>query len=123
MVAKYGLQEFIHFAGHRTDMPTAMQELDLLVTLSAGSVIAEAMATGKPVIGTPIGSTAEMIVHGVTGYVIPLDPIEKSQTRLLNSPKIRRQSMRMGQPQGNMPRKRLALKHMSKRYRAFMRDC
>ena len=57
-------------------MPKAMQELDLLVTLSAGSVIAEAMAAGKPVIGTPVGSTSEMIVHDKTGYIVPLNPIE-----------------------------------------------
>ena len=74
LIAERQLNEVICFAGHRTDMPQALQEIDLLVTLSAGSVIAEAMASGKPVIGTPIGSTAEMIVHGVTGYVMPLDP-------------------------------------------------
>ena len=83
LVTEYGLQERIHFAGHRMDMPAAMQELDLLVTLSAGSVIPEAMATGKPVIGTPIGSTAEMIVHGVTGYVVPLHPIEAIVNKIL----------------------------------------
>ena len=97
LVAKYGLQESIYFAGHRTDMPTAMQELDLLVTLSGGSVIAEAMATGKPVIGTPIGSTTEMIVHGVTGYVVPLDPIEKIVDKIIELAKDPIQSVRMGQ--------------------------
>ena len=97
LVAKYGLQAFVHFAGHRTDMPTAMQELDLLVTLSAGSVIAEAMATGKPVIGTPIGSTAEMIVHGVTGCIVPLDPIEKIADKIVELAEDPIQSVRMGQ--------------------------
>ena len=97
LVAKYGLQEFIHFAGHRTDMPTAMQELDLLVSLSAGSVIAEAMATGKPVIGTPIGSAAEMIVHGVTGCIVPLDPIEKIADKIVELAEDPIQSVRMGQ--------------------------
>lgn len=82
-VLKYQLQEFVHFMGHRTDMPNVMQELDLLVTLSAGSVIAEAMAAGKPVIGTPIGSTADTIVHGVTGYVIPLHPMEAIVNKIL----------------------------------------
>ena len=97
LVAKCGLQKRIHFTGHRTDMPTAMQELDLLITFSAGSVIAEAMATGKPVIGTPIGSTAEMIVHGVTGYVVPLDPIEKIVDKIIELAKDPIQSVRMGQ--------------------------
>ena len=96
LVAKYELQEFIHFAGHRTDMPIAMQELDLLVTLSAGSVIAEAMAAGKPVIGTPVGSTAEMIVHGQTGYIVPLDPIETIADKIIELAKDLTRSVRMG---------------------------
>ena len=120
LVAKYGLHKVIHFAGHRTDMPTAMQELDLLVTLSAGSVIAEAMATGKPVVGTPVGSTTEMIVHGETGYVVelqpewkspslpemivhgktgyigPLDPIEEIADKIIELAKDPIQSTRMG---------------------------
>ena len=97
LVAKYGLQAFVHFTGHRTDMPKAMQELDLLVTLSAGSVIAEAMATGKPVIGTPVGSAAEMIVHGETGYVVPLDPIDGIADKIVELAKDPNRSGRMGQ--------------------------
>ena len=97
LVAKYQLQDSIHFTGHRTDMPKAMQELDLLVTLSAGSVIAEAMAAGKPVIGTPIGSTPDMIVHGVTGYVVPLDPMEKIVDKIIELAEDPIRSVRIGQ--------------------------
>ncbi len=97
LVAKYQLQDIIHFTGHRTDMPRAMQELDLLVTLSAGSVIAEAMAAGKPVIGTPIGSTADMIVHGVTGYVLPLDPMKEIVDKIIELAEDPIRSMRIGQ--------------------------
>ncbi len=82
-VSEYKLEKMIHFTGHRNDMPHAMQELDLLVTLSAGSVIAEAMASGKPVIGTPIGSTSDMIIDGVTGWVIPLDSIEAISDKIV----------------------------------------
>ena len=77
-------------------MPQAMQELDLLVTLSAGSVIAEAMAAGKPVIGTPIGSSAEMIVHGVTGYILPADPITEIADRVVELARDRTQSRTLG---------------------------
>ena len=97
LVAKYALQQFVHFTGHRTDMPKAMQELDLLVTLSAGSVIAEAMAAGKPVIGTPVGSTAEMVVHGETGYVVPLDPIDGIANKILELAKAPNRSAHIGQ--------------------------
>ncbi|MCE2416310.1 glycosyltransferase [Candidatus Poribacteria bacterium] len=97
LVTKHGLQEHLHFTGHRTDMPKAMQKLDLLVTLSAGSVIAEAMAAGKPVIGTPVGSTAEMIVHGETGYVVPLEPIEGIADKILELAKDPIRSRRIGE--------------------------
>ena len=83
LVSKYKLENVVHFTGHRNDIHVAMRELDILVTLSAGSVIAEAMATGKPVIGTPIGSTSEMIVDNVTGWVIPSDSIEGIADRII----------------------------------------
>ena len=53
------LEEYIHnngiagkiiFTGHRNDMPTVLNSLDFLVTLSGGSVMFEAAACGKPVI-------------------------------------------------------------------------
>ncbi len=97
LVVKHQLQAVVHFAGHRTDMPNAMQELDLLVTLSAGSVIAEAMAAGKPVIGTPIGSTTDMIVHGITGYVIPLASIDAIVNQIIELANDPTRSLAMGQ--------------------------
>ncbi len=83
LVSKMKLDNIIHFTGHRDDIHIAMQELDILVTLSAGSVIAEAMATGKPVIGTPIGSTSEMIVDEVTGWVISTDLIDGIASKIV----------------------------------------
>ena len=97
LVAKHQLQEHVHFTGHRSDMPKAMQELDLLVTLSAGSVIAEAMATGKPVIGTPVGSTAEMIVDGATGYIMSPESMDAIANKIVELVKNPTQSTRMGQ--------------------------
>ena len=97
LITQYQLHETVQFTGHRTDMPKAMQELDLLVTLSAGSVIAEAMAAGKPVIGTSIGSTAEMIVDGVTGYIMPSESIEKIANKIIELVRDPRQSVSMGQ--------------------------
>ena len=97
LVAKHQLQECIRFVGHRPDMPKALQELDLLVTLSAGSVIAEAMAAGKPVIGTPIGSTPDMIVHGVTGYIIPLEPIDAIANQIIELVNAPPRSLSIGQ--------------------------
>ena len=97
LVTKYQLQESVHFTGHRTDMPKVMQALDLLITFSAGSVIAEAMAAGTPVIGTPVGSTTEMIIHGVTGYIMALESTEEIADKIIELAKDRTQSVSMGQ--------------------------
>ena len=97
LVVNYGLQARVCFTGHRTDMPREMRELDLLVTLSAGSVIAEAMATGKPVIGTPVGSAAEMIVQGVTGYLVSEDPIAEIADKIIELAASPTRGIRMGQ--------------------------
>ena len=32
----------------------------------------EALATGTPVVGTPVGSAPEVVDHGVTGFLAPL---------------------------------------------------
>ncbi|MDE0299934.1 MAG: glycosyltransferase family 4 protein [Candidatus Poribacteria bacterium] len=76
LISELNLADFITVTGHREDMPAIMQGLDLLVTLSAGSVIPEAMAAGKPVLATPVGSATDMIDDGITGWVVPPLPIE-----------------------------------------------
>lgn len=75
-ISELNLTEYVTCTGHREDIPVVMQGLDLLVTLSAGSVIPEAMAAGKPVIATPVGSSADMIENGNTGWIVPPVPIE-----------------------------------------------
>lgn len=97
MIADLQLSNHIVFTGHRDDMPRVMQGLDLLVTASAGSVIAEAMAAGKPVVGTPIGSASEMIDNGVTGWITPLEPINQMAQKILQVAQDANLCERMGQ--------------------------
>ena len=40
-----------------------------------GLVMIEAMATGTPVVGTPIGSAPEIVQHGTTGFLAPVDEL------------------------------------------------
>ena len=74
-VEKYGVAENVVFTGYRRDMPEVLASLDLLVTLSAGGVVIEAMASGLPVIGTDLGSASETIDNGVTGMLLPQNDI------------------------------------------------
>ena len=63
------------WTGYREDIPELLRLCDLFVLPSVnepfGRVLIEAMATGKPVIGTNSGGVPEIIVDGETGLLVP----------------------------------------------------
>ena len=72
-----GLQ--IHFLGWRVDLETILGELDVVICASRneGTPVAliEAMATGTPVLSTEVGGVADLVTHGLTGWLVsPGDP-------------------------------------------------
>lgn len=94
---RLGIRPEVIFTGHRHDIPNLMQLMDLFVlpTLREGFgvVFAEAMAMGKATIGSRIGPVAEVVEHGVTGYLAdPNDPEEFAARalQLLGDPSLRR---------------------------------
>jgi len=69
MVENYKLQQIIRFLGHipEPDLPGTYQAADFFVLPTRnlegfGLVILEAMASGTPVLGTPVGAIPEVIV-------------------------------------------------------------
>ena len=74
-VAALGLQQSVHFAGWRRDLPAVYRDLDLVVCCSINegtpvSVI-EACAAGTPVLGTDVGGMRYVISPGETGLLVP----------------------------------------------------
>ncbi len=70
-----GLGDTVRFYGVRSDIPRVMAALDIL-TLSSDdegtpNVILQAMAASRPAVATDAGGTAEVIVDGVTGFIVP----------------------------------------------------
>lgn len=88
------IEDLMVFVGDCQDMPVVYAVLDVLVLPSGqpepfGGVVLEAMAYGKPVVGTRIGGTVEQIDDGRTGYLIPPgDPaaLADALARLLGDP-------------------------------------
>jgi L-malate glycosyltransferase len=74
LIKFYGIDAHrIRVYEHQPDILPAMAELDLLVmpSLSEGTPFAlvEAMACGRPAVGTPVGGIPELIVEGETGWL------------------------------------------------------
>lgn len=80
-VGQRGLQERIHLAGRRSDVPALMKAADCLVLPSRWegmpNVVLEAMAVGLPVVATAVDGVAELVRDGETGLLVrPGSPSE-----------------------------------------------
>jgi glycosyltransferase involved in cell wall biosynthesis len=78
-IKELGLGEKVFLLGLRHDVPYILNSIDLFVlpTLqeALGTSFVEAMAMGKPLIGTDVGGVGELIKDGVNGFLIrPEDP-------------------------------------------------
>jgi glycosyltransferase involved in cell wall biosynthesis len=91
------------FVPARADVPEIMAALDILVqpslTEAGPRAPLEAMAMARPVVGTRVGGTAEEIVDGETGVLVPsaqAEPLARAIATLLDSPVERRRLGRAG---------------------------
>jgi glycosyltransferase involved in cell wall biosynthesis len=70
-----GLERHVMLPGFRSDVLGLMKSFDLFVMSSVteglGSAVLEAMAGGRPVIGTRAGGIPEMVVADETGLLVP----------------------------------------------------
>lgn len=95
-VGESGLNGHVVFTGRRDDMPQVLSSLDVLVSLSGGSVMFEAMACGKAVVSAGF-STKEDSVHiqdGLTGVLVSSrrrSELACALRRLINTPELQTQ--------------------------------
>jgi len=93
-----GVLDRVIFTGDIADIRPAYAALEIVVLSSGqpepfGGIVIEAMAMGKPVVGTRIGGTVEQIEDGRTGRLVPpSDPraMAKAIEELLSNPDQRR---------------------------------
>lgn len=93
LAEKLGIADRVHLLGYLDEPAPMLAALDLHVlpslTEGLGTVTAQAMALGVPVIATAVGGSSALIVDGVTGVLVPAgdaDAIAEAMLRLLGDP-------------------------------------
>lgn len=75
-VQSLGLAARFTFLGFRPDAPRLVQAFDIVAVPSLveplGNATLEAMAAGRPVVGTRVGGIPEMVVEAETGLLVPV---------------------------------------------------
>ena len=98
MTVELGLEDCVHFLGVREDIPQLLRLLDVFVLTShveANPVsVLEALASGKPVVATRVGSVPETVIDGHTGHLVEpgdTNAMANRVTELLQHPTYTRQ--------------------------------
>jgi glycosyltransferase involved in cell wall biosynthesis len=86
-VREGGLAGRVVFAGFRDDVDRLLPAFDVFCLSShlegLGTSILDAMAFGRPVVGTAAGGIPEAVEDGVTGRLVPVrDPVKLAQALL-----------------------------------------
>jgi len=74
LARELGAAQWLVFLGYRADLPAILGASDVVVVPSAaepfGRVALEAMALGRPVVGTRAGGLPELVIEGETGLLV-----------------------------------------------------
>ena len=95
-IRQHHLEKHVILAGFRSDILSLHKAFDIFVMSSVteglGTSILDAMACGKPVVGTTAGGIPEVVADGETGLLVPpRDPraMADAITRLLSDHELR----------------------------------
>ncbi len=91
-----GVSDRVFFAGWQTDLSTWLSALDVFVLTSNSEGLPlgalEAMATGLPVVTTPVGDLPEVVADGRSGFLVPVGNVKamaQAITRLVDDDSLR----------------------------------
>lgn len=81
------IAESVHFVGFQQSIRDSLNDIDLVIHPSFNENLSlaciEAMAAGKPVVATRCGGPEEVVVDGMTGFLVPLGDVDDFATRVL----------------------------------------
>jgi glycosyltransferase involved in cell wall biosynthesis len=125
-VRRLGVERQVVFTGYREDVAMLLKSLDVVVLPSRWEglplVLLEAMACRKPIVATRVTGIVDVVVDGVTGFLVPgavPAPLAEKIVLLVQDAQLRREL-------GGHGRKRLeqkfSLQHMVEQTRKVYQD-
>jgi sugar transferase (PEP-CTERM/EpsH1 system associated) len=106
--------------GARDDVASVLNGFDCFVlpSLAEGisNTILEAMATGLPVIASDVGGNPELVVHGVTGQLVPAGDVEALAEAMLALWRNRGAAGTLGRAARQAVERRFSLERMAADY-------
>jgi len=95
-----GVAEAVQFIGTRSDVDEVLSLLDVLLLTSHSEAnpicLLEAMASGKPVVATRVGSVTETVLPGLSGYLVSPGDSQGMAARVLELLSDRNRAADMG---------------------------
>lgn len=122
-----GLQDSIIMTGQRDDIPHVMASFDIVVLPSYANEglpqsLIQAMAMGKPVIASNVGSIPEVVIDGKTGYLVPPRSPSAIAEKIISLLKDNGLRLEMGDEGRSLVSSRLSLEDMLNRIEALYTD-
>ena len=115
-----GIAHCVRFVGYRRDVPSILARASVLASASyaegISNAVLEGMAARRPVVGTAVGGTPELVRDGITGFLVPpRSPamIAERTVALLRDPALAR---RMGEEGRAVVEREFAVEAMRRRY-------
>jgi len=110
------LERHVFLAGYRVDAIELIKGFDVFamssVTEGMGTPIVDAMAAGKAAVATAVGGIPEVVVDGVTGYLVPPRDPAALASRIVELLKNRSLCERMGHAAFDRARERFTVAKM-----------
>jgi glycosyltransferase involved in cell wall biosynthesis len=95
-----GLNGNLNFSRARSDVPQllSLSDICVLTSLSEGfsNTLLEYMAATKPVVATDAGGNREAVIHGETGFIVPLQSAGKTAEAIIKLLEDEELAARMG---------------------------
>jgi len=100
MALDLGISGYVGFLGIRRDVSQLMNAADAYVMSSSWEgmpmVLLEASATGLPIVATDVGGNREVVLDGITGFLVPPrnpEALAEAMLRMMDLPEEKRREM------------------------------